>query len=268
MRITTPVIYRDQTIPSTPNISYYELMLTTLSYVFVMNKDIDNNNNATNNMPKININFTGTRVKQYAKHLRVINEFKAQWIFLSKYLDYKARLQVYQNNKDNALFIYAALNKCKSNDDLYQRASKWQAETCRLQKVNNHKAKIISLPAVKDDETILIRTGDIIIKSLLLTEMIKKKNIIVSSDTLFENNEELNSKLLVLFGDGLSYEHFRNAKDNLLKKTLSFANDYKHTRIILNVLEYVVMLSRDLHGCCYMLGSVHKLFCGGLIQPI
>ena len=185
MRITTPVTYADQAIPSTPNMNHYELMLTTPSYSFVINKDIDNNNDATNNTSDINVDFTGTRVKQYMKHLRGINEFKAQWIFLSKYIDYKSRPQVYQNNKDNVMFIYAALNKCKSNDGLYQRASKWQAETCRLWKVNNHKAKIIGLPAVKDDETTLIGTGGVIIKSLLLTEMIKKKKAIVSGDTLF-----------------------------------------------------------------------------------
>ena len=49
MSITTPVTYVDQAIPSTPNIIHYELMLTTQSYSFVMNKDIDNNKDATNN---------------------------------------------------------------------------------------------------------------------------------------------------------------------------------------------------------------------------
>ena len=57
-------------------------------------------------------------------------------------------------------------------------------------------------------------------------------------------------------------------KDNLLSKTLSFTTDYKHSRIILKALENIVMLLGDLHACFHMLGSVYKLFYGGLIQPI
>ena len=152
------------------------------------------------------------------KHLKVVNEFKAQRIFLSKYLDYKARPNIYQNKKDSVMFIYTALNKCRSVDGLYLRSAKWQANTCGLWKVNNHKAKIIGLPAVKDDETTLKGTGGVVIKSLLLTEMIKKKKSITKGDTLFEGSPDLASKLLVLFGDGLPCECFRNVKDNLLKK--------------------------------------------------
>ena len=98
--------------------------------------------------------------------------------------------------------------------------------------------------------------------------MIKKKKNIIIGDTLFEGSNELPSKLLVLFGDGLSCERFRNIKDDLLKKSMSFTNDYKHTSIILKALENVVMLPGDLHGCFHILGCVYKLFYGGLIQPI
>ena len=105
---------------------------------------------------------------------------------------------------------------------------------------------------MKDDETTLIGTGCVIIKSLLLTEIIKKKQIIGPGDTFFESNDELNSKLLVLFGDGLSCERFRNVKESLLKNTLSFMNDYKHTSIILNALEHVVILQGNLHGCFHI----------------
>ena len=98
--------------------------------------------------------------------------------------------------------------------------------------------------------------------------MIKKKKDIIIGNTLFAGGHKLPLKLLVLFGDGLSCERFRNVKDNLLKKTLSFTNNYKHTIIILKALEHVVMLLGDLHRCFHILGSVYKLFYGGLIQPI
>ena len=102
----------------------------------------------------------------------------------------------------------------------------------------------------------------------MLTKMIKKKKDISKGGTIFASSHELDSKLLVLFGDGLSCERFRNLKDNNLKKTLSFTNDYKHTSIILKVLEHVVMLLGDLHGCFHILGLVYKLFYGGLIQLV
>ena len=72
----------------------------------------------------------------------------------------------------------------------------------------------------------------------------------------------------MLFGDGLSCERFRNVKEHLLSKTLSFTTGYKYSSILLKALEHVSMLPGDLHGCFYMLGSVYKLFYGRLIQPI
>ena len=206
MIITTPVTYGHQAIPSTPNMIHYELMLTSPSYSFVMNTN--GNTDPTNTRAEIDVDFTGSRVNHYIKHLKVVNEFKAQRIFLSKYLDYKARPNIYQNKKDSVMFIYTALNKCRSVDGLYLRSAKWQANTCGLWKVNNHKAKIIGLPAVKDDETTLKGTGGVVIKSLLLTEMIKKKKSITKGDTLFEGSPDLAFKLLVLFGDGLSCDRF------------------------------------------------------------
>ena len=69
-----------------------------------------------------------------------------------------------------------------------------------------------------DDETNLIWTGGVVIQSLLLTVMIEKKKDIAKGDTLFASSHEIDSKLLLLFGDGLSCERFRNMKGNLLKK--------------------------------------------------
>ena len=98
-------------------------MLTTPSYFFLINPT--SNNDPKNTTADINVDSTGTRFKQYIKSLKIINKFKTQSIFLSKYLDYKAPPKVYPDKKYSVVFIYAALNKCKSIDGLYFRSAKW-----------------------------------------------------------------------------------------------------------------------------------------------
>ena len=64
--------------------------------------------------------------------------------------------------------------------------------------------KVIGLPVVKDDKTTLVGTCGVVINSLLLTEMIKKRKEKNHGDTRFTASNELPSKLLVLFGDGFN----------------------------------------------------------------
>ena len=167
--IQTPINYYQQAIPSVPNMNHYELTMTTPLYLLVMDS---NSNSSISNDNNLDVDFGGTRVAQYIKHLRQVCEFKSQRIFMSRYVDYSARPKVYEDNKGEVNCIFTALNKLRTVDGLYERAQKWQENTCSTWKVEQPKAKIIGLPAVKGDETTLVGTGGVVIKSLLLTEII------------------------------------------------------------------------------------------------
>jgi len=81
--------------------------------------------------------------------------------------------------------------------------------------------------------------------------------------------EDLGKRTLIMYGDGLSCERFRNCKEHLIEQQGSFSAHYENVTVLLTALQKVYMLPGDLHGGRFhTLGPVYSLFYGGFLQPI
>jgi hypothetical protein len=125
------------------------------------------------------------------------------------------------------------------------------------------KVRLLPLPAVKDDKTTLRGTSGVVVKFLLLSGLVHFEK------GRYELANDIAKRHLIMFGDGLSCERFRNCRDRLIEKQGSFTTHYEDVTVLLTALENVYMLPGDLHGGRFhTLGPVYSLFYGGFLQPI
>ena len=81
--------------------------------------------------------------------------------------------------------------------------------------------------------------------------------------------EDIESRFLVITGNGLLYLCYHEYKESILGKQLSCTKQYEQSLEVIKALRYVIFLNSDFHaGCFHMLGPIYTVFFGGLIQPI
>jgi hypothetical protein len=155
------------------------------------------------------------------------------------------------------------LQALRSRDGFYMRAERFQLQLSELIRGKRPKAQILPLPAVKDDETTIKGTGGVVVKFLLLAGLVSYE---IGS---YKLAKDISSRTLIMYGDGLSCERFRNCKERLIEQQGNFSAHYENVTVLLTALQKVYMLPGDLHGGRFhTLRPVYSLFYGGFLQPI
>ncbi len=125
------------------------------------------------------------------------------------------------------------------------------------------KARLLPLPDVKDDKTTIKGTGGVVVKCLLLSGLVSYVG------GKYKLATDLSKRTLVMYGDGLSCERFRNCKERLIAQQRTFCEHFENVTVLLTAFQKVYMLPGDLHGGRFhTLGPVYSLFYGGFLQPI
>ena len=77
----------------------------------------------------------------------------------------------------------------------------------------------------------------------------------------------MQSKYVLLVGDGLTQVRYYTCKEKMLLKVKNFQIHYNQEVILGTAMEQVFMVPGDLHAACFhTIGPVFKLFYGGFLQ--
>jgi hypothetical protein len=161
------------------------------------------------------------------------------------------------------LNVYLQLSALRSRGGFYERAEHFQWHITEIICGDRPKVKLLPLPEVKDDETTLRSTSGVVVKFLLLS------GLVLYEKGRYKLAKDIRKWHLIMFGDCLSCERFRNCQDRLIKKQGRFTTHYEDVTVFLTALDKVYMLPSNPHGGRFhTLGPVYSLFYGGFLQPI
>ena len=273
-------MYCQQAIPSPYRMPPYEHMEklqvsreSLISSIVMLHESVD----ALPTIPAV-VDVSGRRVSAYMDLVCTAYEIQCQRRFLSSEAFNFLPFEDEPNHQSRRSILCNLLSSLRSKGGLYNSAYTFQSRAVTFIRGNRPKNKVLCLPAATDDETTKAGTGAIVNKFFRLSDLIIPANrptdIIPAGaqrndKVKWANPSDIDSRWMLLVGDGLSFERFRNYKDDLTSKQASFCTHYEETRVVLRALGQVVFLPGDLHGGCFhTLGPVYSLFYGGFLQPI
>jgi hypothetical protein len=209
----------DQRIPSLFGMPPFKLNAVPTAMLITSHDTIHEGLHAYHNSfnsvePPPTVNFTGDRVKAYIQHIRLANELTIQKTMLSSNKPYTFAPTLFLEMRARLRGIVGTLHSLiRCGSGLYACAEKFQREAVNYIRGDRPKAKVLPLPVVKDDETTIAGSMNIIVKFMLLTGLLEK-----TVDNTFVNPPDYKKRHVVMIGDGLTCERFRNFRDQPLER--------------------------------------------------
>jgi hypothetical protein len=186
------------------------------------------------------VDSAGDRVSKFLKHIFLCKEFKCQ-----RQLILITRSFTHQHPKffdSGRLFRrpFLQLSDLCAQNGFYQRAKRFQLEMAKIMRGEQPKARLLPLPAVKDDEMTSKGTEGVVVKFLVLSGLVSYNS------GRYKLVANLGKQMLVMYGDGLSCKQFRNCKEQLIEQQGTFCEHYENVTVLLTVLQKVYYM---LPGC-------------------
>ena len=258
------ITYVKQNIPSPDQMAPFEVVFDNEEVGYSMIANIVNGQSISNSVAYSNIDFTGKRVKSYARIVDICDEVQfGVRCFLTGYnrsnQDYKYWNNMpsrYQTQLRNDIVLQ--MNTLKSTT--ISKCSMFQNDVTLLWNPNSNEPTKLFIPPVSlRDEIKTDGFGMAVIELLCLVGILHEEKV---SDTYtkWELDRSWEDRRMFLCIDGLSLDRHRHFQKKLSNVKLSFTNSFKQSIIFQKALTRVTEINGPLHMAFHMLQTIYTVY--------